>query len=95
MKKLLLLFCFALLASCSDNSQNSAASIETTAKSSASLAEILDSQTDAMKKRYEFRRPQETLELFGIQPGMTVVEALPGGGWYTTVSYTHLRAHET
>ena len=83
MKRLLLPFCFALLASCSDNSQNSAASAETSATSSASLAEILDSQTDAMKKRYEFRRPQETLELFGIQPGMTVVEALPGGGWYT------------
>ena len=83
MKRLLLPFCLALLASCSDNRQNSAASAEATGTSSAALAEILDSQTDAMKKRYEFRRPQETLELFGIQPGMTVVEALPGGGWYT------------
>ena len=82
MKKLLLLFCLGLFVSCGDSgsADNLSPTSDTTGPS---LEEILDSQTDAMKKRYEFRRPQETLELFGIKPGMTVVEALPGGGWYT------------
>ena len=31
------------------------------------------------------RHPQETLEFFGLQPGMTVMEVSPGGGWYTEV----------
>lgn len=32
--------------------------------------------------RDEFRHPAETLEFFGLQPGMTVVEINPGGGAY-------------
>lgn len=35
--------------------------------------------------RDEFRHPRETLEFFGLQEGMTVVELAPGGGWYTEV----------
>ena len=31
------------------------------------------------------RHPRETLEFFGLQPGMTVLEISPGGGWYTEV----------
>lgn len=50
---------------------------------SASLAAILDAQPDEVKARYVYRHPQETLEFFGIEPGMTVGEALPGGGWYS------------
>lgn len=33
-----------------------------------------------VQARYQYRHPEETLEFFGIRPGMTVVEALPGGG---------------
>ncbi|MEM7541660.1 MAG: methyltransferase [Pseudomonadota bacterium] len=51
----------------------------------ASLVEILASQPDATKARYAARHPQQTLEFFGIKPGMTVVEALPGRGWYTKI----------
>ncbi len=29
------------------------------------------------------RKPIETLEFFGLRENMTVVELLPGGGWYT------------
>ena len=29
------------------------------------------------------RKPVETLEFFGLRDDMTVVELLPGGGWYT------------
>lgn len=37
----------------------------------------------AMRDMY--RNPQQTLEFFGIRPDMTVVEILPGGGWYTSI----------
>lgn len=97
MKKLLLTIFLALFASCSDSgsNQNSAISTESANVSSSMLEEILDSQTDAMKKRYEFRRPKETLEFFGIEPGMTVVEALPGGGWYTKLLVPFLGSEGT
>ncbi len=31
------------------------------------------------------RKPVQTLEFFGLQPNMRVVELLPGAGWYTKV----------
>lgn len=37
------------------------------------------------RARDAFRHPAETLEFFGLRPGMTVVEIAPGGGWYTEV----------
>ncbi|XOV82572.1 MAG: class I SAM-dependent methyltransferase [bacterium] len=55
-----------------------------------SLATILEAQPDAVKARYEHRHPQETLEFFGIEPGMTVGEALPGGGWYSKILLPYL-----
>jgi predicted methyltransferase len=54
------------------------------------LAAVLDAQPDAIKARYEYRHPRETLEFFGVKPGMTVVEALPGGGWYTKILLPYL-----
>lgn len=35
--------------------------------------------------RDEYRNPQQTLRFFGVEPEMTVVEILPGGGWYTDI----------
>ncbi len=49
------------------------------------LAAVLAEQPDTVKARFEYRHPQQTLEFFGIAPGMTVVEALPGGGWYSKI----------
>ena len=54
------------------------------------LAAVLEAQPDEMKARYQYRHPQETLEFFGVEPGMTVVEALPGGGWYTKILLPYL-----
>jgi predicted methyltransferase len=54
------------------------------------LAAILDAQPEEIKARYQYRHPQETLEFFGVKPGMTVVEALPGGGWYTKILLPYL-----
>jgi predicted methyltransferase len=37
------------------------------------------------------RHPYETLTFFGIRPDMTVVELVPGGGWYTEILAPYLR----
>lgn len=47
---------------------------------------------EAQKARDQYRHPQQTLEFFGIQPNMTVVEIWPGaGGWYTEILAPYLR----
>jgi len=54
------------------------------------LAALLDAQPDEVTARYQYRHPQETLEFFGIEPGMTILEGLPGRGWYTKVLLPYL-----
>lgn len=54
------------------------------------LAEVLAAQPQEVRDRYEHRHPQETLEFFGVEPGMTVVEVLPGRGWYTKILLPYL-----
>lgn len=51
------------------------------------LAAILAAphRSPANRARDVWRHPAETLRFFGVQPGMTVVEILPGGGWYTEI----------
>lgn len=48
-------------------------------------------RTPAYVERDRYRNPQQTLELFDIQPGHTVVEVWPGGGWYTEILAPYLR----
>ncbi|MBW4025268.1 MAG: class I SAM-dependent methyltransferase [Proteobacteria bacterium] len=50
-------------------------------------------RTPAYVKRDPFRHPLRTLEFFGIRPDMTVVEVLPGGGWYTEILAPFLHDH--
>jgi len=52
---------------------------------SARLTTILAAQPEEVQARYAHRRPAETLTFFGIEPGMTVAEVLPGGGWYSKI----------
>lgn len=40
-----------------------------------------------------YRHPLETLEFFGVQPDITVVEIWPGAGWYTEILAPYLRDH--
>ena len=54
------------------------------------LATVLAEQPEEMQARYTYRHPAETLEFFGIAPGMTVAEALPGGGWYSKILLPYL-----
>lgn len=64
-------------------------------QSKAVLASALNAQSDAHKARYDARHPAATLEFFGIEPGMTVAEALPGGGWYTKILAAYLGSEGT
>jgi predicted methyltransferase len=56
----------------------------------AKLNSILAAQPDKVKARFDARNPAETIEFFGITPGMSVGEALPGGGWYTKILAPYL-----
>jgi len=60
------------------------------AEATASLSTVLEAQPDEAKARYDARNPAQTLAFFEIEPGMTVVEALPGGGWYSKVLIPYL-----
>lgn len=55
-----------------------------------SLAGVLAAQPEEVRARYAYRHPAETLAFFGIEPGATVVEALPGGGWYSKILMAYL-----
>lgn len=59
------------------------------------LDEVLATQPEEVQARYIYRHSKETLKFFGIKPGMTVVEGLPGGGWYTKILLPYLGAEGT
>ncbi|MDZ7736743.1 MAG: methyltransferase [Gammaproteobacteria bacterium] len=44
-----------------------------------------DHRSTDNRARDQYRHPKETLQFFGLEPDMTVVEITPGGGWYTEV----------
>jgi predicted methyltransferase len=56
------------------------------------LHAVLATQDDTAKARYTTRKPYETLTFFGVEPGMTVVEVLPGEGWYSKILVPYLGA---
>jgi predicted methyltransferase len=47
-------------------------------------------RTPANLARDQYRHPAETLAFFGVDPGDTVVEIWPGGGWYTEILAPYL-----
>ncbi len=54
------------------------------------LDAVLTAQSDEAKARYQYRHPKETLSFFGIEPGMTVVDTLPGSVWYAGILSEYL-----
>ncbi len=54
---------------------------ETKAKLTAAMKS--DIRSEAEVARDKNRKPIDTLEFFGLRDDMTVVELVPGGGWYT------------
>ncbi len=59
------------------------------------LSTVLTSRSDEDRARDSARQPLETLRFFQIKPGMTIAEALPGGGWYTRILANYLGAEGT
>jgi predicted methyltransferase len=58
--------------------------------SSEKLDAVLAAQAESDKARYAHRHPKETLEFFGIEPGMTVVDTIPGDVWYAGLLMDYL-----
>lgn len=44
-----------------------------------------DSRSADDKSRDAWRHPRESLEFWGLQPGMTILEVQPGGGYWTEI----------
>jgi predicted methyltransferase len=42
-------------------------------------------RSDKNKARDQYRHPKQTLEFFGLQPGASLIEITPGGGWYAEI----------
>lgn len=49
-------------------------------------------RTPGNEERDRYRNPRETLEFFGLEPEMTVVEISPGTGWYAEILAPYLNA---
>lgn len=54
------------------------------------LAAIIAERSAEDRARDDFRHPAQTIGFFRVEPGMTVAEALPGGGWYTRILAPYL-----
>lgn len=63
------------------------------ASTSPSLDRILVAEHRSAEERARdvYRHPKQTLQFFGLRPGMTVVEVWPGAGWYTQILAPLLR----
>ena len=74
-------------------SEYSANTPQASSDSTMSLATMLDNpaRSAANKTRDNYRNPVKTLEFFGVQPDMTVVEIWPGGGWYSEILAPYLK----
>jgi len=79
------------LVACSKEAAPPAAAPEASvAAAESSLDAVLAAQPDDVKARYAQRHPKETLEFFGVEPGMTVVDTLPGEVWYAGLLMDYL-----
>ena len=61
----------------------------------AALTAVVAARSAEDKARDNHRHPVETLTFFQVKPGMTVVEGLPGGGWYTRILANYLGSDGT
>ncbi|MEZ5708216.1 MAG: methyltransferase [Blastomonas sp.] len=58
------------------------------------LAKVLAADIrEGDKARDQYRHPAETLAFFQVEPGQTVAEYAPGGGWYTRVLAPYVIDH--
>jgi predicted methyltransferase len=57
---------------------------------SSALTQVVAARSAEDRARDVYRHPAETLSFMQVNPGMVVAEALPGGGWYTTILANYL-----
>ncbi|MGE8287953.1 MAG: class I SAM-dependent methyltransferase [Stenotrophomonas sp.] len=82
----------ALLSSVAVEAKDSAAaSAQVQVPASLQAAVDASTRTPANVARDVYRHPAQTLAFFGLQPGQTVVEITPGGGWYSEILAPYLR----
>lgn len=88
-RKLLLLLASAMMWPCF------ASAATPTSDTTAQLQQAVNGsgRSAANKARDRYRHPVQTLQFFGIQPHMTVIEIAPGGGWYTEILAPFLYDH--
>lgn len=94
MPKIFFIVLFLAIAACQEAPQEASDSAAPP-PSKETLAAVLAAQPEETRARYEHRHPQETLEFFGVKPGMTVLEGLPGAGWYTKILLQYLGSEGT
>jgi predicted methyltransferase len=58
---------------------------EQRAQAAIAAAVAAPTRTEANRARDQYRNPAATLSFFRVQPGETIVELWPGGGWYTEI----------
>ena len=82
-----------VLALCSAILSSNAAFADDTAR----LRELMvaDHRSPQNIARNDARHPAETLEFFGLKSGLTVIEILPSGGWYTEILAPFLKGNGT
>ena len=60
------------------------------------LAEVLAHPRRAEDRaRDQYRHPAETLAFFQVRPGMTVVDYMPAGGWFSRILIPYLESQGT
>ncbi|MEM7449373.1 MAG: methyltransferase [Myxococcota bacterium] len=86
-----ILLLFAL--GCGGVSKQAGSTPPATAEAPSALAAAVaaDHRSAEHRSRDRYRHPKETLEFFGVEPGMRVVEIRPGRGWYTEILAPYLQ----
>lgn len=59
------------------------------------LVAAVEARSEQDRSRDAARHPVETLTFFQVEPGMTVAEGLPGGGWYSKILADYLGSEGT
>ena len=94
-KSSLLIAALVVISACSKQEPAAEApAAQTAAPAQDSLAASVNSETRSPedKARDQYRHPQEALAFWGLQPGMTILEVQPGGGWWTEILAPYARA---
>jgi predicted methyltransferase len=94
MRRFLVMFAAALgfaVSPLSDAAQAAEAEVENCSACEAVLdLALAHPRREADRARDEWRRPAEMLTFFRVRPGMTVVDYMPSGGWWTRVLVPYL-----